>query len=224
MRISMMRPWGERASKPVLGLVSLGLAAVVLLTACGGGEPQLTPLPSAGEAEGAAVDSPTPSPTSGAYFAPEPTSEAQAIADATRAYEFYLATVAEVYAHPADSALIDEIARAGAAADAHKVAEVFAETSSVVSFADEFELDRSSSLVVFMRYEDGSTIPFGSATLFGCLDASAREGVSGDGKPVVFPDQRRVQVRVLAGYDVSAGRWYIYEEEVQFKDAQVVEC
>lgn len=205
-----------------LSLSVASVAAVAILVAgCTNSDPDITPLPDPSASESTAA-SPTPSPTSGAYYAPEPTSEAEAIADATKAYEFYLATTAEIYANPSDSSRIDEIAKQGAATGVRDLAANLVETGSVFDFQDSFEINPDDSHALVMLYEDGSETPFGSAHLYGCLDGSLRTGVTVDGAPITFPEQDRVVVHVAAVYDLT-GRWFIHSE-VPEGNQEVIPC
>lgn len=204
-----------------LSVASLA-AVAILVTGCTNGDPDITPLPEP-PASDATAASPTPTPTSGAYFAPEPTSEAQAIADATKAYEFFLATAAEIYASPSDSSGIDEIAKQGAANGVHDIAASLVEKDSVLDFNDSFELNTDDSYAIVMVYGDGTETPYGSAHLYGCLDASLRQGVTATGVPLTFPEQDRVVVHVTAAYYVDSGRWFVFSD-VPEGDEEVIPC
>lgn len=221
---------GARGRTGFLGVLmgSVAMVAVIgVLSGCAAGDPEITPLPTSSVAEqsSSSTPTPTPEPTSGAYFAPEPQSEEEAIEQATEAYEFFLATAAEVYANPSDTSPIDEIAKQSAANGVKTSAQVYLENDAEIHYDERFEVDSDRSMAVEWKLEDGTTLSFGSVQLYGCLNTSGSSGLNSDGTEVGFPEQRRAQVAALAGYDPSEGRWYIYEgKPEQGPDGGIIPC
>lgn len=196
------------ARRTVAVLAALTCAVVVI----GCTPPNVQPRPSE---SAIAAEAPTPTPTAdvGAYFGSEPQSSSEAVEVGTLVYQQYVRTYAEVYRHPADTSLIDEIATGQAAASVKEGAEVMVDDDWRVQYDDRFTVDASRSQGLPHAADDGRDMAFRTVELVGCLDLTRRSGTWGpEQAPLTFDTSQRVQISVHIEYWPSDGTFMVIED------------